>query len=141
MRPKTGFGGVPGGVPGGIGGVLGGVLGGQTQVVAQAAPSAPHGPYHVGGKIQAPQQIKNVQPIYPVLAKETKVSGSVSIDCIIDEHGNVIQMQVVSGHPLLVGAALKAVGQWKYAPTTLDGTPIAVRMVVTVNFNLNGTTS
>jgi periplasmic protein TonB len=131
------FGGVPGGVPGGTGGVIGGILGEENNQVAPPPPAAPHGPYHVGGNIQAPRQIKNVQPVYPVLARETKVNGSVAIDCVIDEHGNVIQMQVVSGHPLLVQAALQAVAQWKYEPTLLNGKPIDIRMIVTVNFNLS----
>ncbi len=60
----------------------------------------------------------------------------VAIDSVIDEHGNVTQMKVVSGNPLLVTAALNAVEQWKYQPTLLNGQPIAVDMEVTVTFKL-----
>jgi len=133
-------GGVPGGIPGGqLGGVLGGILGlGNRQLVPPPPPKpAPHhGPYRVGGKIQAPRLISEVQPIYPPLAKETRISGKVTIDCVIDEHGDITQMKVVSGHPLLETAALQAVEQWKYQPTLLNGQPISVDMVVIVNFTL-----
>ena len=76
------------------------------------------------------------KPIYPVLAKETRISGKVVIDCVIDEHGDITQMKVVSGHPFLVTAALHAVEQWKYQPTLLNGRPIDVSMIVTVTFTL-----
>jgi periplasmic protein TonB len=133
-------GGVPGGVPGGqLGGVLGGILGpGSHEPVPPPPPKPmPHqGPYHVGGKVQAPRLIRQVQPIYPVLAKEAKISGNVAIDSVIDEHGNVTRMKVISGNPLLVTAALNAVEQWKYQPTLLNGQPVAVDMEVTVTFTL-----
>jgi protein TonB len=61
------------------------------------------------------------------------------LDCVIDEHGNVTQMKLISGHPLLVRAALVAVQRWKYQPTLLNGTAVAVEMHVTVNFSLGGT--
>jgi protein TonB len=135
------LGGVPGGVPGGqLGGVLGGILGpGGHQIPPPPPPSkAPvhRGPYRVGGKVQAPRLIREVKPIYPVLAKDARISGRVAIDCVIDEHGDVTQMQVVSGEPLLVTAALNAVEQWKYQPTLLNGKPIPVDMIVTVTFTL-----
>ena len=130
-------GGVFGGIPGGqLGGVLGGILGGNHQVVAPPPPPAHHGPYRVGGKIQAPRLIHNVRPLYPPLAKQARVSGNVVVDCVIDEHGNIVQAHVVSGHPLLVQAALEAVQQWKYQPTQLNGRPVAVKMAVTVEFSL-----
>ncbi len=56
---------------------------------------------------------------------------------VIDEHGNVVQVRVLSGHPLLIDAALKAVLQWKYEPTTLNGQPVSVELQVQVHFNLN----
>ena len=59
------------------------------------------------------------------------------LDAVIDEHGNVVQARVLSGHPLLIDAALKAVLQWKYEPTTLNGQPVSVELQVQVHFNLN----
>jgi periplasmic protein TonB len=133
-------GGVPGGVPGGqLGGVLGGILGPGNRQFVSPPPPKPiphHGPYRVGGKVQAPSLVRQVQPIYPIIAKEARISGEVEIDSVIDEHGNVTQAKVVSGNPLLVTAALNAVEQWKYQPTLLNGQPIAVDMIVTVTFTL-----
>jgi periplasmic protein TonB len=74
--------------------------------------------------------------MYPILAKAVHVHGDVVIDSVIDPNGNVTQMKLVSGNPLLVTAAFDAVGQWKYQPTLLNGTPVAVEMQVTVHFNL-----
>jgi len=132
-------GGVPGGIPGGqLGGVLGGILGGTHTMVPLPPPkNAGHaGPYHVGGRVQAPRLVQLVQPVYPPLAKMARIQGDVQIDSVIDEHGDVTQMKVVSGSPLLVTAALEAVEQWKYQPTLLNGEPIPVEMIVTVHFNL-----
>ena len=134
-------GGVIGGVPGGTaGGVLGGILGGHDLVPPPPPPPKPpvqRGPLRVGGRIQPPRLIHQVQPDYPILARETQTSGAVVIDCVIDEHGNVVRMKVISGKPLLIKAAFDAVKQWKYAPTLLNGTPIPVEMSVVVHFNLN----
>ena len=131
---------VPGGIPGGqLGGVLGGILGEIGHPVPPLPPPKPvahRGPYRVGGRVQAPHIIQEVQPIYPALAKEARIQGTVVIDSVIDEHGNVTQMKLISGSPLLVTAAFGAVQQWKYAPTLLNGEPVPVEMQVTVHFNL-----
>jgi periplasmic protein TonB len=135
-------GGVPGGVPGGqLDGMLGGILGGSGQAPAPPPPPAPvahKGPYRVGGKVQAPQLIRQVQPIYPPLARQARIHGEVVIESVIDEQGRVTQMKVVSGSPLLVQAAMQALEQWRYQPTLLNGQPIAVDMLVTVHFDLGG---
>jgi periplasmic protein TonB len=138
------FAGVAGGVPGGVpGGTLGGVLGGVLSSGNQPLPAAPrrpvsHAPLRVGGNVQAPRLVRNVQPTYPALARETRVQGTVVLDCVIDEHGNVTELKLVSGHPLLVGAAMEAVRQWKYQPTLLNGQAVAVEMHVNVHFSLGG---
>ena len=84
--------------------------------------------------MQAPRLIQEVRPTYPVLAKQTRTQGVVVLDCVIDQQGNVTQMKVVSGHPLLVPAAINAVRQWRYQPTLLNGEPVSVEMQVTVSF-------
>jgi protein TonB len=135
------MGGVIGGVPGGqLGGVLGGILGGSAKVPAPPKPTrvAHEGPYRVGGQVQAPQLIRQVQPIYPSLAKIARVHGDVVIDSVIDQQGKVTEMNVVSGNPLLIRAAMQALEQWRYQPTLLNGEPVAVDMVVTVHFQLGG---
>ena len=134
--------GVAGGVVGGVpGGTLGGVLGSILSSGSQPPPPPPkaarsNGPLRVGGRVEAPRLIRKIQPLYPQLAKATRTQGEVVLDCVIDEHGNVTQMKLVSGHPLLVEAAFAAVQQWKYEPTLLNGMPVAVEMHVTVNFVL-----
>jgi len=132
--------GVIGGIPGGeTGGVLGGILGGvQHGPVAPAAPSpvAKKSVYRVGGDVKPPRQVKVVQPSYPPVALTAQIQGVVVIDAIIDEHGNVVEARAVSGPGLLIPAALKAVIQWKYEPTYLDGQPVAMELEVQVDFNL-----
>jgi periplasmic protein TonB len=133
-------GGVAGGVPGGqLGGSLGGVLGGTGTSVPIPPPpprAAAKRIVRVGSTLKAPRQTYSVQPDYPVLAKQERIWGTVVVDAVIDEHGNVVQAHVVSGHPLLIKAALNAVLQWKYEPTLLNGTPVAIEMEVNVNFKL-----
>lgn len=131
-------GGVPGGVPGGqLGGSLGGVLGGTGTSIPIPPPpqAAKKRIVRVGSNLKAPRQTYVVQPEYPPLALQARVSGVVVVDAVIDEHGNVVGAHALSGHPLLIPAALRAVLQWKYEPTLLNGTPTAVEMEVTVHFS------
>jgi protein TonB len=134
------LGGVPGGVPGGtMGGVIGGVIGGASSRVA--APPAPkdsksRGLVRLGGRLRPPRQIHRVEPAYPPLARQTHTQGTVVIEAILDESGNVVEMKVVSGHGLLIQAALDAVRQWKYEPTYLNEQPVAVQMYINVTFAL-----
>ena len=129
-------GGVPGGVAGGsMGGVLGGVIGG-----AGAAPPPPPKAAvtrtRVGGAVQAAKLVNRVQPVYPPLARQTRISGTVKLHAIIGKDGSVQQLQVVSGHPLLVQAALDAEKQWRYQPTLLNGEPVEVDTEIDVIFSL-----
>ncbi len=132
-------GGVPGGVPGGqMGGVLGGVIGGVLSTAAKpvAPPPGRAAPIRVGGHVRPPKPIVQVRPEYPSLARQARIQGQVQIDAILDEQGNVIEMKVVSGPPLLYQAAVEALKKWKYEPTYLNDQPIAVQMIVTITFTL-----
>ncbi|HEX2711676.1 MAG TPA: TonB family protein [Candidatus Acidoferrales bacterium] len=131
-------GGVPGGVPGGqSGGVLGGILGGTgTGIPAAPEVAAPRAPVRVGGAVKAPRLLLRVEPTYPVLARQAKLQGDVVVDAVIDEHGNVASMHVLSGSPLLIQAAMDALRHWRYEPTTVDGQPIPVELTVTLTFRL-----
>jgi periplasmic protein TonB len=133
-------GGVPGGVPGGqLGGSLGGITGGTGTSVPPPPPrAAARRIVRVGSNLKGPRQLYSVQPDYPILAKQERISGAVVINAVIDEQGNVVQAHALTGHPLLIPAALKAVLQWKYEPTLLNGTPVAVEMEVTVHFSFGG---
>jgi periplasmic protein TonB len=133
-------GGVPGGVAGGsMGGVLGGIIGGTNTTVKPPAPVYDRKtPMRVGGRVREPRVISRVAPEYPALAKQSHLTGEVVIDTILDEEGNVTDMKVMSGPPLLYNAALTALAKWKYEPTYLNEQPIAVRMIVTVRFQMSG---
>ena len=133
----AGMGAVPGGVPGGmIGGITGGMPNLAAPVVAAPVVEGPKRPVRVGGDVKPPRLIYGPAAIYPILASQSHVHGMVVIDAIIDEHGSVIQEKVVSGHPLLIQAALKAVSERKYEPTILDGEPTPVDLRVEVNFQM-----
>jgi protein TonB len=134
-------GGVTGGVPGGeAGGVLGGVLGGVGNGPAPPPPppaAVKKGIHQVGGDVKQPRLISGGQPEYPIVAKTAKVEGTVVIEAVIDEQGDVVQARAVSGPGLLYASALQAVLKWKYEPTILDGMPVSIRMQVTVGFHLH----
>lgn len=127
-------GGVPGGVPGGqLGGVIGGIISGRTYV-PPAPSTAARRPVRVGGQVKPPRKVAGRDPDYPPLARQAQIQGDVLIDAVIDTDGNVSEMRVISGHPVLIKAALEAVATWKYEPTTLNGAPVAVQLVARVHF-------
>src|SRR6202162_3596078 len=132
-------GGVPGGVAGGfMGGVVGGVGGGSGGAGAPPPPQKPTAPRtRQGGSVQAALLINKVQPVYPPLARQTRISGTVRLHAIISKSGSVESLEVLSGHPLLVRAAMDAVQQWKYKPTLLNGEPVEVDTTIDVIFSLN----
>ena len=80
------------------------------------------------------QLIRKVEPEYPELARRARVQGVVILVVTVDEEGNVADIKVSRGHPMLNEAAERAVRQWKYSPTLLNGEPIPVIATVTVNF-------
>ena len=82
--------------------------------------------------------IYRVQPAYPPLARAARIQGTVQLRAIISRTGTIENLQVISGHPMLVGAALDAVRQWRYRPYLLNGDPVEVETQVTVNFSLSG---
>lgn len=130
------IGGVPGGVAGGELGGIGGVFGGTGTAPRPPQPQQSKPTLvRAGSLLKAPRQTYNVNPEYPTLALQTRIRGVVVVDAIIDEKGNVVQARAVSGHPLLIPAALKAVLQWRYEPSSLNGRPVAVELEVRVNFN------
>jgi periplasmic protein TonB len=129
-------GGVVGGVSGGqMGGVIGGVIGGVG--AAPPPPKPAQQRIRQGGQVQAAKLTNKVQPMYPPLARQTRISGTVRLHAIIAKNGSVEQLEVISGHPLLVQAALDAVRQWKYQPTTLNGESVEVDTTIDVIFSLN----
>jgi len=119
-------------VEGGISeGVVGGVVGGLP-----AAPPPPAA-VRVGGAIKEPKKLVHVNPVYPAIAQSARVQGVVILECTIAPDGTVSDAKVLRSIPLLDQAAVDAVTQWRFAPTQLNGVPVAVIMTVTVNFSLS----
>jgi len=82
--------------------------------------------------------IRRVEPIYPLIARNMRLSGTVRLRAIIATDGSVQNLEVLSGNPILAHAALDAVRQWRYRPTLLSGVPVEVETYITVNFELGG---
>jgi TonB family protein len=82
--------------------------------------------------------VKRVNPQYPEEARHGRIQGQVVLQVEIDKNGDMKNVTLVSGHPLLAAAAMEAVKQWKYKPYLLEGQPVAVDTQVIVNFTLSG---
>ena len=136
--PDPGAMGVIGGVPGGVaGGVLGGIIGGTGNIAPPPPPAHQEKEIlRVGGDVKQPQVLYAPPPVYPALARTTRLEGIVVIDAVIDETGHVVEARAISGPALLLESALRAVAQWRYQPTYLDGQAVSIRMHVTVKFRL-----
>jgi protein TonB len=125
--------GVAGGVEGGVpGGVVGGVVGG----LPTEAPPPPARVVRIGGQIAQPKLIRQVKPVYPDLAVQSRVSALVILEAEVDTRGYVKSVKVLRGHPLFDESAIEAVKQWRYQPLLLNGEPTGFILTVTVNFNL-----
>jgi protein TonB len=141
--PMPSMGGVVGGVPGGIpGGQLGGVIGGiisQTSSLTAVPKLAPTPPKRVriSQGVTKGLLIQKIEPRYPPLALAAHIWGQVVLKTIISKEGETKELQLVSGHPMLVPAAIAAVTQWRYRPYLLNGEPVEVESTVTVTFQLS----
>jgi protein TonB len=127
------------GAPAGIGGSAPVV----TLPVAAPPPAAhrpdplpPSKPVQIGGNVLEAKLVNRVMPAYPQLARQARISGTVRLEGIISREGRVINLQVISGHPLLIKAAVEAVRQWIYRPTLLNGQPVEVIAPIDVHFTL-----
>ncbi len=129
---RGGRGGVAGGVPGGVpGGVVGGVAGGS-----RTGLDTSDNPLRAGSGIRPPTKVKDVRPVYPEIAREARVQGTVIVEARIEPDGTVSDARILRSIPLLDQAALDAVEQWRFRPTLLDGKPVPVIVTLTVNFRL-----
>ena len=100
-----------------------------------AQPSLPAN-LHVSRGIPQPVLVHQVAPIYPALAKQDGIEGTVVLDVLVEKDGKVASLRVVSGNSLLATAAVRAVRQWRYQPSQLNGQSIAVPIKITLNFDL-----
>jgi protein TonB len=139
INPGGVFGGVPGGIPGGqLGGVIGGIIGSTSNlnVVPKAPKPEPAMRVRVSQGVSVGRLLKKVEPVYPQLARNARIQGQVVLTAIVSKDGTIQDLRVISGHPMLVQAALDAVRQWRYKPFLLNGEPVEVETTVTVIFNL-----
>jgi len=95
-------------------------------------------PVKVSEGVLEAQLISRIEPQYPIIAIQTKTEGTVRLHAFISHDGRIISLDVLSGHPFLVKAALEAVRQWRYRPTMLNGEPVEVETSITVIFRLHG---
>jgi TonB family protein len=95
------------------------------------------GSIRVGGNVQSMKLKNKVAPVYPPLAKQARIQGTVRFMVRIDKQGKIANMELIAGHPLLVTAAQEAVRQWEYETTMLNGNPVEVMTQVDINFTLS----
>jgi periplasmic protein TonB len=137
--PATGgvVGGVPGGIPGGqVGGVIGGIISSTANIAAVPKLAAPQR-IRISQGVTRGLLIHRVEPAYPPLARAARVQGEVVLTAIISTSGQIENLQLVSGHPMLVQEAINAVKQWRYKPYLLNGSPVEVETTITVIFSLS----
>lgn len=112
------------------------------RVAAGASAAAPAQPVRlrVGGNLRAPRKLVDVRPIYPASMREAGREGQVSVEAIVGVDGAVHSVRVLGAHvhPDFAIAASDAVRQWRFSPTLLNGEPIEVVMVVSIDFSLEG---
>jgi len=131
-------GGVPGGVPGGsMSGVLGGIVNSGVNTAALPKIATPQR-VRVSSGVQSGLLVRKVPPSYPPLARQARIQGTVILQAQISKNGDIENLQLISGHPMLAPAAIEAVKQWKYKPYLLNGEPVEVETQVQVNFTLAG---
>lgn len=134
------IGGVPGGIPGGqLGGVIGGIVSSVSNTAMVPKLAAPVIPkrVRVSQGVTKGMLVTRIEPRYPPIAVGARVQGAVVLTAIISRTGQIENLTVVSGHPMLVPSALDAVKQWRYRPFLLNGEPVEVETTVTVTFQLS----
>ncbi len=113
---------------------------GQTTLtISDVSPSFPKGDgprIRVGGNVQSAKLVHKVTPVYPPLARQARVQGTVRFAALLGKDGRVQGLFAESGHPLLVDAAMQAVREWTYQTTLLNGNPVEVLTAIDVNFTL-----
>jgi periplasmic protein TonB len=141
IRPETEMPGPPpdlaivdtGGVPYGIGAVVS---------IGQSAPPRPPDPPRAAGPVRIadlpvpPRKTVDARPVYPEIARVSRVQGTVVMEAVLDPTGSVTQLRIVRSVPLLDQAAMDAVRRWKYTPSIYGGHPVSVLMTITIRFTL-----
>jgi protein TonB len=127
---------VPGSMPGGVANSV-------ITEIARATPPAlvkpsPPQKLRVSSGVAAGMLVRQVKPQYPQIAVQARIQGTVVLQAVIAKDGTVRDLRLVSGHPMLVPAAIEAVKLWRYRPYLLNGEPVEVDTQINVNFTLGG---
>lgn len=110
----------------------------QDPAPAQSVPTpGPGTRIRIGGNVMTAKILQKVPPVYPPLARQTRIQGTVRLHAIIGKDGFVKQLELISGHPLLVQSSLDAVKKWQYQPVLLNGEPVEVDTTIDVIYALN----
>ena len=137
LPPVTGIvGDAPGSIPGGL----------TDDMISRIIRSAPVAKPRVAvpERVRVSQGVSNalavkkIPPEYPPEARRGRIQGTVVMHAIISKAGDIVTIELVSGHPVLAPAAIEAVKQWKYKPYLLNGKPVEVDTQILVNFTLSG---
>jgi protein TonB len=118
----------------GVSGAASAKAGGQTGDKPDGANANNPDTHMISGGLLNAKALYLPPPDYPEIARQAKASGTVTVQIIIDEMGNVIAAHAVSGHPLLQAASVTAARLARFSPTTLSGAPVKVQGIVTYNF-------
>jgi periplasmic protein TonB len=126
----------PGFPEGAAAGVLPSLIGG-TRPILPAPPPSMSRAIRTSSMLEG-NLIRRVEPVYPPLAKSARIQGQVVLVAVISKAGTIENLHALSGHPMLVPAAVDAVSQWRYRPYILNSEAIEVETQITVNFSLSG---
>ena len=115
---------------------------GATSSASGATVSAQSGAVSAGDRVQlSPQTAQSVTvsvpPDYPLLARQMKVQGAVSLQALISRDGSIQELQILSGPSILAAAAREAVKQWHFKPYLQNGQPVETQARITVNFTIS----
>ena len=112
---------------------------GGSEIPRPAPPTEPHRdkPPRIVTRLDPAMLVHRVEPVYPILPRQTHRSGRVELRAIIATDGSIQSLRVISGDPLFYQSAMEAVSQWRYRPTVLNGEPVEIDTFITVIYNID----
>jgi periplasmic protein TonB len=106
--------------------------------VPDVHPPKPSGPLRISQGVAEGRLIVPIRPVYPTIALQMRLQGTVVVEAIISKEGTIENLRVVSGSPILANAALPAIRAARYRPYLLNGSPVEVETTIDVIFSLDG---
>lgn len=107
-----------------------------TSTPSAVKPAQPNGPLHVSSGVATGQLLSPIQPVYPAIARQVRIQGTVIVQAVISKEGRIEGLRVISGPPMLQGAAVDAIQRARYRPFMLNGEPVAVETTIHIVFTL-----